>query len=696
MGNTAVPPLPQNTTPPIQDAPVPSDATTDSSGGALGQAALGAVSAIAPQSDTNEATVPSDAVAGEPNPNPPAPERGFLENIAGGAMKSVVPAATELANIMAIAYEKLRGRGQSIGLSDVIHPAQVTDNEQPSIGRDIGEVGGNVAQFILGDEALKSLSLADRLGVASKIAKAVEGSPKAAKALDIGMTALRQGTVGGTLALTKGESAPEAEKEAAVTGAVSASLGLVGMGATALYESIARQTPEAIAEAKALAIDSGSKLANDIADKSNVAGGLGSEVEGAQLIKQQITAASDAMHADYAQGLHNIIEKAGDITTDITQAPVFETSPLLQTAKEYMSMSDVPEGLQSALQNPTAQGAKVTEFADEIVNGEQKDFSLKELEGMRRVVGNKVRMLESNPAEYEARNAWIAIRGSLDATIQKTLSDANMPELAKELSDLRSVYADQTKAFESNIIQRLANGHPNTVADVLLNKESVFNVNVLRHIIGADNMKPVEGHLLKRLIERATVDGDFQPKSFVRNFNNLGPDVQKTIWGENLPRVIDFLNIVRSIPKESPRWNGLAHYMEHRAIFDVALGGAAFGGIFGYGEVKGQRLLVPSMIVAGMLMLHSAAALNTASKLLSGASSATVPIVAGTMATPPNDEEEMPNPTDQSENRPELPNGYAHIRDSSGREFYIPQEHLARAQSIDTGLQVLQPTTNNV
>lgn len=692
MGNTAVPPLPQNpntTTPPSQDLPVPSDATTDANGGVLGHAVLGALSASAPQSDTNEATVPSDAVAGEPNPNPPAPERGFVENIAGGVMKSVVPAANELANIMAAAYEKLRGRGQSIGLSDVIHPAQVTDNEQPSIGRDIGEVGGNVAQFILGDEALKSLSLADRLGVASKIAKAVEGSPKAAKALDIGMTALRQGTVGGALSLTKGESAPEAEKEAAVTGVVSASLGLVGMGATALYESIARQTPEAIAEAKALAIDSGSKLANDIADKSKVAGGLGSEVEGAQLIKQQITAASDAMHADYAQGLHNIVEKAGDITTNI------DNSPLLQTAKEFTTMSDIPENLRPALQNPTVQGAKVAEFAGEITNGEQVDYSIKELEGMRRVVGDKVRMLESNPAEYEARNAWIAIRGSLDATIQKSLSDANMPELAKELSDLRSVYADQTKAFESNIIQRLANGHPNTVADVLLNKESVFNVNVLRHIIGADNMKPVEGHLLKRLIERATVDGDFQPKSFVRNFNNLGPDVQKAIWGENLPRVVDFLNIVRSIPKESPRWNGLAHYMEHRAIFDVALGGAAFGGIFGYGEVKGQRLLVPSMIVAGMLMLHSAAALNTASKLLSGASSATIPIVAGTMATPTNDEEEMPNPTDQSENRPELPAGYAHVRASDGREFYIPQEHLARAQGIDTGLQVLQPTANN-
>lgn len=705
MGNTAIPPIPQTVgdTSPSQGIPLPTDATSDVNGGVLGHAVLGALASTAPKPD---APLPSDAVTVNTNTTPPPPpEKGILENILEGVNQSIpfrkeINIGTQDAiNLIRLGYEKLRGQGKNIGISDVLETGHSTEEgvergeqtAQPSVARDIGEVGGNVAQFILGDEALKGLSLADRLGVASKIAKAVEGSPKAAQALDIGMTALqrgaikasdigmtalRQGTVSGGLTLAKGEPASEAGENAAVTGVVSAGLGGIGVGAGALYESIARQTPEAIAEAKALAVDSGSKLANDIANKST---GVGSSYEGAQLIKQQITAAQDAMHADYAQGLHNIIEKAGDVTTNI------ESSPLLQTAKDYASMSDVPEALQSALQNPTAQGAKVAEFADEIVNGEQKDFNVKELEGMRRVVGNKVRMLESNPAEYEARNAWISIRESLDQTIQKALGDAGLSQSAKELSDLRSVYADQIKSFESNVIQRLSEGHPNAVADVLLNKESIFNVNLLRHVIGPENMQPVEGQLLKRLIERATTDGEFQPKSFVRNFNNLGPDVQKAIWGDNLPKVKDFLNVVRAIPKESPRWNGLAHYLEHRGIFDVLLGGAAFGGFFGYGEVKGERLLIPSAIVAGVVMLHSAAALNVASKILSGAAAATVPVVAGAMATPPNNE----FPTDQGSPQ-ELPPGYVHVRASDGSEFYIPQEKLSHAQDVDKNLQIIQ------
>lgn len=694
MGNTAIPPIPQTVgdNSSNQGVPLPTDATSDVNGGVLGHAVLGALASTAPKP---EAPLPSDAVTVNTNTTPPPPpEKGILENILEGVNQSIpfrkeINIGTQDAiNLIRLGYEKLRGQGKNIGISDVLETGHSTEEgvergEQiapPSVARDIGEVGGNVAQFILGDEALKGLSLADRLGVASKIAKAVEGSPKAAKALDIGMTALRQGAVSGGLALAQGKSASEAGENAAVTSGVSAVLGGIGIGAGALYESIARQTPEAIAEAKALAVDSGSKLANDIANKST---GVGSSYEGAQLIKQQITAAKDAMHANYAQGLHNIIEKAGDVTTNI------ESSPLLQTAKDYASMSDVPEALQSALQNPTAQGAKVAEFADEIVNGEQKDYNVKELEGMRRVVGNKVRMLESNPAEYEARNAWISIRNSLDQTIQKALGDAGLSQSAKELSDLRSVYADQIESFESNVIQRLSEGHPNAVADVLLNKESVFNVNLLRHvlgIIGPENMQPVEGQLLKRLIERATTDGEFQPKSFVRNFNNLGPDVQKAIWGDNLPKVKDFLNVVRAIPKESPRWNGLAHYLEHRAMFDVVLGGAAFGGLFGYGEAKGERLLIPSAIVAGVLMLHSAAALNVASKILSGAAATTVPVVAGAMATPPNNE----FPTDQGGNPQELPPGYVHVRASDGSEFYIPQEKLSHAQDVDKNLQIIQ------
>jgi hypothetical protein len=92
--------------------------------------------------------------------------------------------------------------------------------------------------------------------------------------------------------------------------------------------------------------------------------------------------------------------------------------------------------------------------------------------------------------------------------------------------------------------------------------------------------------------------------------------VQKAIWGDNLPAVKDFLSTAAKVPAASPVWGGMARYLEHRAVFDVLLGGAIFGGGALGEEFSGKHILGPAAILAGVLALHNPAVMSYASNFL--------------------------------------------------------------------------------
>jgi hypothetical protein len=84
-----------------------------------------------------------------------------------------------------------------------------------------------IGEFVLGDEALKSLNLAERLGIAQKITDIGMKYPFVAKILGHGIQSIRQGVAAGGQQMLHGAS-PE---DAAVTAGTSAGLGtLVGAG----------------------------------------------------------------------------------------------------------------------------------------------------------------------------------------------------------------------------------------------------------------------------------------------------------------------------------------------------------------------------------------------------------------------------------------------------------------------------------
>ena len=81
----------------------------------------------------------------------------------------------------------------------------------------VGVGAEGIAEFFLGDEALKGLSIAERLGMASKVAKLAEMYWVIAKIITGGLNAVRTGT---TSAAQSALHAPEGERgSAALTGA---------------------------------------------------------------------------------------------------------------------------------------------------------------------------------------------------------------------------------------------------------------------------------------------------------------------------------------------------------------------------------------------------------------------------------------------------------------------------------------------
>ena len=85
-------------------------------------------------------------------------------------------------------------------------------------GQTTGKIVEPVLEFVMGDEALQGLALADKIGLAGKIAKIAQDSPYIGKLLQHGVAAARMGTVGATEALAKGATPGQATAIGAATG----------------------------------------------------------------------------------------------------------------------------------------------------------------------------------------------------------------------------------------------------------------------------------------------------------------------------------------------------------------------------------------------------------------------------------------------------------------------------------------------
>jgi hypothetical protein len=162
-----------------------------------------------------------DQVAAQPQPSAVQPE---------GTLSKIGDVAADVGTGIA------KGAGQTVntigGLiskvaPSIVRPSDVQGMEQieapTNTAQKVGVAGEGLAEFLLGDEALKGLSLGARLLKAGKIASIIEESPRLRTAVKIGMNAIRQGGVTSTEALAKGATPGQAAEAGAAGGLLSAS-----------------------------------------------------------------------------------------------------------------------------------------------------------------------------------------------------------------------------------------------------------------------------------------------------------------------------------------------------------------------------------------------------------------------------------------------------------------------------------------
>lgn len=113
------------------------------------------------------------------------------------------------------------------------------DTEAENTPEKVGKVAESVFEFITGDEALKGLGLIEKVGLAQKMTKLAQESPYIAKALNIGLNAVRTGIVGGVQGAAHGEDAEQAIKTGLLTGGFSAGGEVLSQAASSVAGKLA-------------------------------------------------------------------------------------------------------------------------------------------------------------------------------------------------------------------------------------------------------------------------------------------------------------------------------------------------------------------------------------------------------------------------------------------------------------------------
>src|SRR5580658_6840407 len=115
-----------------------------------------------------------------------------------------------------------------------VNAAKTVTATKPGTLQPLGKVGESIAEFFLGDEALKGLSVAERLGLATKVSKLAESNPMIAKIIGHGLTAVRGGAVTTAQQLAHGAT----PGEAATAGGIATGLGAGAGAATDIMPTI--------------------------------------------------------------------------------------------------------------------------------------------------------------------------------------------------------------------------------------------------------------------------------------------------------------------------------------------------------------------------------------------------------------------------------------------------------------------------
>ena len=331
-----------------------------------------------------------------------------LTDLGKGMAKGVLSTTSGLGDIIHNVGEVIHpGLGEAVIPSSGLQAE--TGYSHPSYtAQKVGYGGETLMEFLLGDEAIKGLSFADKLSTAAGVAKTLQNSPRIMRALQIGADALRTGTVVGTQSAVRsggdmGQAATDAALAAGTAGVVSGATGATVGGIKAVksaaqslaksldVQSVQEPLQQGIrdllgsVEKSAGVTPTSAQSIRDVA--SNLSDALRAKASG---IYQQLDAATGGRFQRFDEALENIRQELRDTvglddgkeadllakqdTTEkarqeaLDKAAASGVDPKLihtanQTWRQQAALSDLSNGIRqstSGLRPEIANGAKAT------------------------------------------------------------------------------------------------------------------------------------------------------------------------------------------------------------------------------------------------------------------------------------------------------------------------------------------------
>lgn len=237
--------------------------------------------------------------------------------------------------------------------TDTLHEL-AGDNETRTTAEKFGYGGETLLEFVLGDEALKGLTQAQKLDQAAKTMKILEKSPKTMAALRAGANALRMGaTQAAQTTVRTGGDVKQGLEEGKHVAEVAGPLGLAGEGLSALGGRMQK----------------GAEVAKTLSSRANNAA---SKTDVASEIQNELDLSKEALHNNYETTINNFKGrlKGGGLDPLDSNLPIAgEADKLLQKPvpgqhqlavkaqagiKEGLKpwVRDILESAKSGLQNP--------------------------------------------------------------------------------------------------------------------------------------------------------------------------------------------------------------------------------------------------------------------------------------------------------------------------------------------------------
>ncbi len=489
-----------------------------------------------------------------------------------GAEKGLTETLSGTSQLAQKGIEKLTGQ-QSSGKGVLGEaPASAVETEANGGAEFTGKAIENVMEFMAGDEALKGLSVGDKLKKMGTVAKFIEDHPFMAKL--IGSSA-RNAAVAGAQTAAHGQDF----SSGAITGALAGPVGeTVGAGLSKVGSSISdsiansstkaaadefgvpltvgQQTGGKVAQATEAALqkvpfitdfknvasaqnDAVQKAANDIAD--SIAGKTaGSATESGENIQNAITEAKTAAGKAYDAAQKQIADSGA------AQLPVPLQGTIADTAKRLLDDIELPDEFSTGVKDVQGRQGAV-DVLKNLSQGAADDGTPRSMtwEQARRLK-SALRDMASSGDSNVGKGALKQMTAAIDDSMQKTLADSGNTGLAQQFRQASNNYRAVNDAMDTSVIKRLMNRDPIEVGKFLLDNATPNSIQTLKGVAGSQ-MPQVQRGIWEEMFNRAlsNPDGVVAGKVLQKEFQKLGPESAQAIWNPaQLQKIQRFVSLV--------------------------------------------------------------------------------------------------------------------------------------------------------